>query len=513
MLLSTVPLWGASLPPLIDLPGHLGRYHVELNLAHSPVLQRNWDFHWRLIGNLGVDLLVIPLATMFGLERAVWLIALLLPPLMIGGVARMARALHGEASPFLLATAPFALAYPYQFGFLNYWLSCALAFHCFASWIEAAAAQRSDLRRAVFFTAAAFAIWLAHAYGWAVLVVLVAGFELSRRWTREVSAWPRMALGIARRAWPVASPALLMILWRRGAEGASTEDFFNVAGKLWGLLFTLRDQSLWLDVASLTFAFILILVGLRERALRMDPALGVAAGLFLGLILLLPGRMFGSAYADVRLWPVFFMVALAAIAPVAPNWRPGSAIAGLAIGLFTLRIVVMSAGFAGYDRDYARHLHALDHVPQGASIVVLTPAGCEGWRHTRLEHLGALAIVRRNAFVNTQWNIPGAQLLTPLRGRGTAFNADPSEKVDREPSCAAPVAPALLQKLRQIPRDRFDYVWLLGFDAPLPIDPDLRRLYADEQTALYGFAPVASPGQAAAGAGLMTAPGAQRSQR
>jgi hypothetical protein len=511
MLLSTAPLWRTSLPPLIDLPGHIGRYYVELNLGHSPLLQRNWDFHWRLIGNLGVDVLVVPLAAMFGLERAVWLIALLLPPLMIWGVARIARALHRQTSPFVLATAPFALAYPYQFGFLNYWLSCALAFHCFASWIEVAGSRRTDLRRSVLFTVAAFAIWLAHAYGWAVLVVLVAAFELSRSWTGEVSAWPHRALRTAWRAWPVTSPALLMILWRQGAAGAATEDFFNVSGKLWGLLFTLRDQSLWLDVVSLTFASILILVGLRERALRIHPALGLAAACFLGLILLLPGRMFGSAYADVRLWPIFFMVALAAIAPVNLAWRPASVIAGLAIGLFTLRIAVMSAGFTAYDRDYVRHLHALDYVPQGASVAVLTPAGCQGWRHTRLEHLGSLAIVRRNAFVNTQWDIPGAQLLTPLRGRGTAFNADPSEKVDREPDCSAPVAPALTQKIQQIPRDRFDYVWLLGFDAPRLVEPDLRLLYSDERTALYSLTPAASLRQAAP-RGLMKAQSARRSQ-
>jgi hypothetical protein len=114
MLLSTAPLWFTSLPPLIDLPGHMGRYHVELHLADSPTLQRNWDFHWRLIANLGVDLLVVPLAAVFGLSRAVWIIALALPPLMIWGIVRMSRALHGQLTPFALAAAPFALAYPYQ---------------------------------------------------------------------------------------------------------------------------------------------------------------------------------------------------------------------------------------------------------------------------------------------------------------------------------------------------------------------------------------------------------------
>src|SRR5262249_28348382 len=155
-------------------------------LAHSPALQRNWDFHWRPVGNLGVDLLVAPLAALFGLERAVWLIALGLPPLMIWGMGRISRALHGRLTPFVIAAAPFALAFPYQHGFVNYWLACGLAFHAFASWAKPQARDAGPGRKALF-AAAASLIWFAHAYGWAVLVVLVVAFELSRAWSRTPS--------------------------------------------------------------------------------------------------------------------------------------------------------------------------------------------------------------------------------------------------------------------------------------------------------------------------------------
>ena len=94
MLLSTIPFWFVRTPPLIDLLAHIGRYHVQLHLADSPALQRSWDFHWHLVGNLGVELLIAPLAGMFGFDRAVWLIALALPPLMIWGIGRISRALE-----------------------------------------------------------------------------------------------------------------------------------------------------------------------------------------------------------------------------------------------------------------------------------------------------------------------------------------------------------------------------------------------------------------------------------
>ncbi|WP_456676291.1 hypothetical protein [Bradyrhizobium sp. RDM12] len=135
-MLSTVPFWFVRTPPLVDFLAHIGRYHVELHLADSPALQQNWDFHWQLVGNLGVELLIAALAPMLGLERAAWLIALALPLLMISAIGRVSRALHGELTPFAIAAAWFAMSYPFQLGFVNYWLGCALAFHVFASWVE-----------------------------------------------------------------------------------------------------------------------------------------------------------------------------------------------------------------------------------------------------------------------------------------------------------------------------------------------------------------------------------------
>ena len=68
VLATMVPLIYPPIPPLVDLFGHMGRYRVELDLAHSPWLQRYYDYHWAAIGNLGVDLLVIPFGKLLGLE-------------------------------------------------------------------------------------------------------------------------------------------------------------------------------------------------------------------------------------------------------------------------------------------------------------------------------------------------------------------------------------------------------------------------------------------------------------
>ena len=44
----------------------------------------------------------------------------------------------------------------------------------------------------------------------------------------------------------------------------------------------------------------------------------------------MPAWLFGSAYADVRLWPIFFIVGLTALVPRTAHWRGASVIAGAA---------------------------------------------------------------------------------------------------------------------------------------------------------------------------------------
>ena len=154
------------------------------------------------------------------------------------------------------------------------------------------------------------------------------------------------------------------------------------------------------------------------------------------------------------------------------------------------RLGLMSAGYAQYDRDFTRHLRALDHVPPGASIFTFTPDNCHAaqidWRLPRLNHLDGFAIVRRDAFVNSQFIIPGGQLLGALRARGTKFNSDPSQVITPQPDCDGPLWPEVMKRLPEIPRDRFDYLWLVGFDmAQAPKIPGAEPLYADEDSSLY----------------------------
>src|SRR5437763_2832236 len=124
----------------------MGRYRVELDLAHSTWLQQYYNYHWAAIGNLGVDLLIIPLGKLIGLEPAVKLIVMLIPPLTAIGFLWVAREVHGRIPPTVYFALPFILGFPFMFGFVNYALSVALAFLAFGLWLRLGRLDRTALR-------------------------------------------------------------------------------------------------------------------------------------------------------------------------------------------------------------------------------------------------------------------------------------------------------------------------------------------------------------------------------
>ncbi|RZM35880.1 MAG: hypothetical protein EOP67_09435, partial [Sphingomonas sp.] len=113
-LASIIPLLWPQIPPLVDLPGHMGRYRVQLAIGDNPWLAQWYDFRWSLIGNLGVDLLIEPLAPIFGLELAVKLIVMAIPALTVSGLLWMAREVHGRIPATALFALPLAYSYPFQ---------------------------------------------------------------------------------------------------------------------------------------------------------------------------------------------------------------------------------------------------------------------------------------------------------------------------------------------------------------------------------------------------------------
>lgn len=457
-LLSAVPLLGPDFPPLIDLPGHMGRYRVQLGLAGSADLRRFYDFEWALIGNLGVDLLVVPLAPLLGLEGAVKAVAAAIPALTAAGFLLVAREAHGGVPPTAIFALPLAYGYPFMFGFVNFALSMALALLAFALWLRLGRTGATRLR-AVLFVPISLAVWITHAFGWGTLGVLAFTAELVRR-RDGGDGWIAAATRAGLAMLPLLGPALPMLLWRSGAVEGQTGRWFDFELKVQWIQMALRDRWAAFDVGAVNALLLLLILGVRGP-LRFAPSLRLPAAVLVAVFLLLPWVVIGSAYADMRLAPYMLAVAVLAL-----GMRPGGSrraahvVAGLALAFFAARTAGTAVSLWTAGRDHARLLAALDRLPRGAALLSFVGTRCDQpWALPRNHHLPALAIVRRDAFSNDQWAMAGAQLLRVRFPEAGRFGSDPSQIVTAEP--CNPEWLSLDQSLRQLPRGAFDYVWLI----------------------------------------------------
>ena len=503
-LLAMVPLLWPDIPPLVDLPGHMGRYRVQLDLHTDPWLTDWYNFQWSLIGNLGIDILVQIFAPILGLELTVKLIVLSIPPLIVVGLLWISREVHGRIPATALFALPLAYCFPLQFGFVNFMLSMALALPSFALWLRLGRLGKLRLRAAIFVPLSC-ALWVCHTFGWGVLGVLAFSAEMVRehdraKQTNEHRFNPVTAGGIKRWAvaWvrggvhciPLALPMLLMIAWRSGQHvTGETADFFHWRAKFAWMTMILRDRWITFDIASGALLGLILCQSFRDPNIEYSRNLGLSTFFLIAVFVFLPRIVFGSAYADMRLAP--FMVAIAIIA-VRPRPLPGNtsrlALRYPALGeeelqallavrqrrtmvllavLGTAFVLVRTAGttvsYFLFDQHYARELKALDHVPIGARLISFVGVdNCNrNWMMSRVEHMPALALERRKAYTNDQWSMAGAQLLTTRYVPAGQFAHDPSQIVT-ESQCPRERWRPIDRSLAFFPRPAFDYVWLIN---------------------------------------------------
>lgn len=469
MLLAIVPLLYPAVPPLVDLLGHMGRYRVQLDLANSSELQRYFGFNWHLIGNLGVDVLVIPLSKVFGLELSVKLIVMAIPPLTVAGFLWVAREVHNRLPPTAIFALPFAIGHPFLFGFANFTLSMALAFLAFGLWLRLGRLDRIRLRAALF-VPISFLLFMTHTYGWGTLGLLAFSAEAVRQHDRGISWW-KAGVKAGLHAAVMAGPLLVMLAWRSTVQSGATGDWFNMIAKASWIMMALRDRWQWYDFASVAMVLALVVEARRRPELTFSRNLAFSALVLLAGFLILPRIVFASAYADMRLAPYMIATTLLAIRFRGETvMRTARVLAVLGVSFYLARLATTTISLAIAANDQQAKLQALDHVPIGARLVSLVGQDCDSlWTLPRNSHLSAMAIVRRHAFSNDQWAIEGTNLLSVRYRQAGRFMADPSQIV-RPTECDSSEHWSPDQALAAIPRDAFDYVWLI--DMP-PHDPRL----------------------------------------
>ena len=482
--LAVVPLLWPAIPPLSDLPGHIGRYRIMAE-AGRPPLSEHYAVHWALIGNLGVDGLVLAIAPVLGIEFATKIIVMLIPLLSVAAMLWLAREVHGRVP----ATTPFALplayASPFQLGFVNFALATALVLAALALWLRLARGSAPWVRALVFVPISCL-IFVCHSFGWAMLGLFVFGAEwaIQRKAGRSVAgAGIRAALMCV----PMALPLALMVLGGPDHLAGGTGDWFDVRLKLFWVGSLLRERWQVYDVLCAMLLYAVVALALRSRRLSLAPVLAVPALLGAIAFVLLPAFYAGGSMVDMRVLPATVALALLAIDVPASEASWEQRIAGLAAAFFVIRMATTTLAFVLFAQGQTTALRAIDAMPQGASVLVLVnePAA-DNWTNPRLGHIAGLAIARRRIFTNEQWALAGQQLVRPLHPTAAPFDRDPSQLIY---PATVPGSMSLQQAIATFDRRTFGYVWTIGFPTGAACAADLQVIWSNASSTLYRVLP------------------------
>jgi len=422
--LAALPVLLAALPPLFDYPNHLARMYLLIHLPDSATLRRYYELRWQALPNLGMDLLVPPLARLMPLGWAGRVFILLALALIAAGSALLHRAATGRWSIWPLFAFLFLYSRVLLWGFLNYLLGVGFVLVALAAWIGLE--RRGRLLRLAVSAGFALALFFCHLMAWAIYGVLVAGYEIGE--ARIAGRWlPRQAIGRLMLAGLPFLPGLLIMLAGGGGGGLAGIHYGRFVRKL-DLTFSVFDNyHRGIDVTCFVLLALLAIYGFARRHLVLAPALRLPLLLLAAAFVLAPTQLITASAVDHRM-PVVIALVLAA-GTTAPALRPRTvaAIGAAGLALFLLRMGLVGAQWERAQAGYARELAILAQVPAGGKLAVAFPAGAIASDPAPKTHLPTMAIIERQAFVPTLFAYRGQQpvALTPEAQR-LADGAEPS---------------------------------------------------------------------------------------
>jgi hypothetical protein len=505
VLLVCLPYLLVDVPPLIDVPGHMGAAAIEAAGPGNP-LEKYFSWKWVFTLNIGGGVLMKLLGAQFGILAAGWWSTVLATGLFAGGglaTIRMLNPRGGHAAPWALM---FVFSFPLLTGFLNYILATGLSLTAFAAslWLES-----QPKKRAMLLVVAQPLAMLCHAIGGLLLALLIGANALGReidllpagwwrrsRWRQTVREqdWQAIARRLWTVCWPLLATLITIVLWKYlSPEPVRSLNRWRWDQKAWSFVLTLRDQSLGLDAATTIACIALVLFGWLLGA-RWAWKQGLPALTVFLLFIAIPSDINGSAFVDIRLLPVAAMLALGLQDWSGASARTARAVAYVGLALLAVRLTVTAVSFSNYADDYRKQLSALHHIEPGSRVLAFVEHTCleESWRNTRRDHLASLASLYRQAWVNDNWAVPGLHMVVPRFRPGRNFAADPSEFVWSR-ACQGGRLRSVDIALKYAPVDRVDYVWLIDTGMPTRPDPRLQLVWQEGRSLLFAVRPLGFP--------------------
>lgn len=376
-----LPLWLVAAPALPDYPAHLASYYLIAGGA-----SRYYHVVWQFLPNLAGEIVVPLLSKLVGLELAARLFMTAGVAMWVIGPALIQRALFGRIGATALFASLFAYNANFLWGFLNYYFAMGAGFVFFAFWIATAPARRP--RHYACFALAASAIYFSHLFALAVLVLLVAGYELGQGRRDLIKRGVLAAVAFV----PAALAFLLLKPKGRADNGTAFNLFATFFDRIDATLMQSFDNPSYVLLALLA---LLLAAGAWTGRLRLHRDMAVPLALIALAALFAPEWAMGGWGVDMRLPAVLF-----ALLFVSAEFDAGTrALALAAAALIAFNSVALARSWLGPDRQFAEFRAALRGVPQNARLLTVLDGDAIFYGSDQpYWHMAEFAIVDRAAF-------------------------------------------------------------------------------------------------------------------
>jgi hypothetical protein len=485
------PVLLTKLPAFCDYTNHLARMYIMS--GQDSLLEKFYRIHWRVIPNLGIDLIIPSLAKAFGIFAAGKVFIVLYTLLLIAGPHAIYLALYRKASIGPLACVPFIYNYVSVYGLLNYEFSIGLALFAIAAWI--ALRESAPALRGLVSLACVIVLFFAHFMGLAIYGLTIGSFELWRMCSRPQGVRTRL-IDAAALAMPFAAAIPLLLLGPEHPTHPIPVEWGGLRMRLEGLRNVVQAYFRRADLAAMLIMLAGFFWALRARILDMHPFGWIFLGVMVVVYLIIPNQAMDSWGAVVR-----FPIAAIFILTGVLHWELASTRARrvfllVIVGLVVFRTAFVEVAFRRYDEVRADLESSLTLVAPGSRVLVAEDQG-----HLRPEWLIALtflpclAIIERSSLVSIAFAGPVSQILVV----NPPFDASAGDVTDLPiwltALLAAPEPPpksdlprfALSGRIYWADWDRtYDYVYILNrHGQPNPAPDRLELLFDGNQFQLF----------------------------
>jgi hypothetical protein len=425
---------------------------------------------------------------------------------LIGGTLTLHRVLHGRLEAWPILSVLFVYNAALFWGFLNCLFATGIYLFAFGGWIAARHWKQGP--RILTFSAVAGLLLVLHLFAFGLYGLSVSLYELASRTT----GGRRLTLG-SLVGWCAVCLQFVpgIVLWYASLAhtGSTAISYGDPVFKLYALIspFTFGVQPTALDLLTAAVAILFLVFGIITGSLKIVPEMRLPLAVMILVVLLVPHRVSGAAFADIRLPVALPFVIIASTRLEASRKAAILSFAAAASLVLGLRVWTVTQTWRDYDRWFTEFREASAVIPPGARLLVVAaplsgeqrlpdvPGSLEKLESFPFIHMVALAVMDRAAFfpyLFTGWTTIDVTPPNEALSQRQAVPATPEELIksaDPDEARTLDTGPNFLGE-RPYWRDwpaTFDYVVWIDFSKALrPELKQLRRLASGSFFDIYG---------------------------